>query len=176
MATPNFPNRQLVSTPWDQLLAETETEYEEDETKTREPMPLHIRVQTRCQRSWVDIDEAAAQFRVTKNNQSHHVERQSTSPSVARSETDILKECVSEIQYMACWEGSTRGNAEKNPLREVILRVNSGCAKLGNPDKKRLLELLDVLVQIYYRILGNDDGPSAKSKHCYHCLDRLEFM
>jgi hypothetical protein len=31
MATPDFPTRQLVSTPWDQLLAETETEeYEED--------------------------------------------------------------------------------------------------------------------------------------------------
>jgi hypothetical protein len=46
-------------------------------------------------------------------------------------------------------EGSTRGNASRNPLREVILLVNSGHVRLGNPDKKRLLELLDVLVQIY---------------------------
>jgi hypothetical protein len=138
-------------------------------------MPLHIRVQTRCQRTWVDLEEAA-QFRVTENIQSNHVERQSTTSSVARSEADVLKDYLFEIQYMACWEGSTRGNADKNPLRPVLLRINYGRARLGDPDRRRLLELLDVLVQIYYRLLGNDEESSAKSKHCRHCLDRLIFM
>jgi hypothetical protein len=60
----------------------------------------------------------------------------------------------------------------------VILRVNYGCAKLSgsHPNGKMLLELVDVLIQIYHRILGNNEDPSAKSKHCHHCLDRLEFV
>jgi hypothetical protein len=63
---------------------------------------------------------------------------------------------------MACWEGPTRGNADKNPLRPVLLRINSGVpSRLNNLDKKKVHKLTNVLVQIYYRLLGSDKGISA---------------
>jgi hypothetical protein len=63
---------------------------------------------------------------------------------------------------MACWAGFIRESADKTPLRPALLRINYGCSsRLPNLDKKKLLELVNILSQLYDRILGSDEGLSA---------------
>jgi hypothetical protein len=91
--------------------------------------------------------------------QSYHITRHSTTSTEA---TEIIKGFLFEFQYMARWEGVTRRNADKNPLRPVLLRINSGCSsRLNDLDKKKVHKSFNVLVQIYYRLLGSDEGVSA---------------
>jgi hypothetical protein len=93
------PTRQLASTSWDQLLAETEpAEHKQNETEAEEPMPLQIRVRERCDRTWVDLDGAAGS-RGAKAVQSDRIIHHSTTSTKT---TDILKDYLFEVQYMVC--------------------------------------------------------------------------
>jgi hypothetical protein len=61
---------------------------------------------------------------------------------------DVLQEYSFEVQCVACWEGSTRENEDKTLFRVLLMQINSGYSRLNNPDKEKLLESINVLVQI----------------------------